>query len=108
MRPEIDGYDSYELFGKTVGIVGAGRIGSTLAGMLRGFETTTLYSDVVRSEKAESYGAIRVDLDELLSEIGCRLAPHQPQYLVTQTDRHPRTGSDEEKRIARQHLPRSQ
>ena len=40
MRPEIDGYDSYELFGKTVGIVGAGRIGSTLARLLRGFETT--------------------------------------------------------------------
>ena len=68
MRPEIDGYDSYELFGKTVGIVGAGRIGSTLARLLRGFETTTLYTDLVRSEQAESYGATRVDLDELLTE----------------------------------------
>ncbi len=68
MRPEIDGYDSYELFGKTVGIVGAGRIGSTLARLLRGFETTTLYTDLVRSEQAESYGATRVDLDELLAE----------------------------------------
>ena len=68
MRPEIDGYDSYELLGKTVGIVGAGRIGSTLARLLRGFETTTLYTDVVRSEKAESYGAERVELDELLTE----------------------------------------
>lgn len=68
MRPEIDGYDSYELFGKTVGIVGAGRIGSTLARLLRGFETTTLYTDLVRSEQAESYGAKRVELDELLAE----------------------------------------
>ena len=68
MRPEIDGYDSYELFGKTVGIVGAGRIGSTLARLLRGFETETLYTDLVRSEAAESYGAKRVDLDELLIE----------------------------------------
>ena len=68
MRPEIDGYDSYELFGKTVGIVGAGRIGSTLARLLRGFETTTLYTDLVRSEQAESYGATRVELDELLAE----------------------------------------
>ena len=68
MRPEIDGYDSYELFGKTVGIVGAGRIGSTLARLLRGFETNTLYTDLVRSEQAESYGAKRVDLDELLIE----------------------------------------
>ena len=68
MRPEIDGYDSYELLGKTVGIVGAGRIGSTLARLLRGFETNTLYTDLVRSEKAESYGAKRVELDELLAE----------------------------------------
>ena len=68
MRPEIDGYDSYELLGKTVGIVGAGRIGSTLARLLRGFETNTLYTDLVRSEKAESYGAKRVELNELLAE----------------------------------------
>ncbi|MGY8879962.1 MAG: 2-hydroxyacid dehydrogenase [Dehalococcoidia bacterium] len=66
MRPEVDGRDSHELFGATVGIVGAGRIGSNVAGMLRGFETTTLYSDKVQSEKAEGYGATRVELDELL------------------------------------------
>ena len=34
--------------------------------MLRGFETTTLYNDKVRSEKAENFGATRVELDELL------------------------------------------
>jgi phosphoglycerate dehydrogenase-like enzyme len=66
MRPEVDGRDSHELFGATVGIIGAGRIGSTVAGMLRGFETTTLYTDKIRSEKAESFGATRVELDELL------------------------------------------
>ena len=66
MRPELDGRDSHELFGATVGIIGAGRIGSTVAGMLRGFETTTLYTDPVRSKKAEEFGATRVDLDELL------------------------------------------
>ncbi|HIF71596.1 MAG TPA: lactate dehydrogenase [Dehalococcoidia bacterium] len=66
MRPEVDGRDSHELFGATVGIIGAGRIGSTVAGMLRGFETTTLYTDKVRSEKAEGFGATRVELDELL------------------------------------------
>ena len=107
MRPEIDGYDSYELFGKTVGIIGAGRIGSTLAGMLRGFETTTLYTDVVRSEKAESFGAKRVDLDGTTERIRCCFAPHQPERLVTQANRRPRTGPDEKERIARKHLPRS-
>jgi phosphoglycerate dehydrogenase-like enzyme len=66
MRPEVDGRDSHELFGATVGIVGAGKIGSNVAGMLRGFDTTTLYTDKVRSEKAEGFGATRVELDELL------------------------------------------
>jgi phosphoglycerate dehydrogenase-like enzyme len=66
MRPEVDGRDTHELFGTTVGIIGAGRIGSNVAGMLRGFETTTLYNDKVPSEKAENFGATRVDLDELL------------------------------------------
>jgi phosphoglycerate dehydrogenase-like enzyme len=68
MRPQIDGFDSFELFGKTVGIVGAGRIGATMARLLRGFETNTLYTDPIRSEQVEDYGAKRVDLDELLSE----------------------------------------
>ena len=66
MRPEVDGRDSHELFGTTVGIIGAGRIGSTVAGMLRGFETTTLYTDKIRSEKAEKFGASKVKLNELL------------------------------------------
>ena len=66
MRPALDGYSSYELFGKTVGIVGAGRIGSTIAGMLRGFETETLYYDPIRSERAEEFGATRVELDDLM------------------------------------------
>ena len=66
MRPEVDGRDTHELFESTVGIIGAGRIGSTVAGMLRGFDTTTLYTDPVHSNKAEHYGAIRVGLDELL------------------------------------------
>ena len=68
MRDDLDGRDTWELTGKTVGIVGAGRIGSTVAGLLRGFETNTLYADPVRSERAEGYGARRVELDELLSE----------------------------------------
>jgi phosphoglycerate dehydrogenase-like enzyme len=68
MRDELDGRDTWELSGKTVGILGAGRIGSTVARLLRGFETNTLYTDIVRSEKAEGYGATRVELDELLSE----------------------------------------
>ena len=57
----------HELFGKTVGIVGAGRIGSMLGRLLRGFETTTIYTDVAKSQNIEEAGARRVDLDELMS-----------------------------------------
>ncbi len=58
----------HELFGKTVGIVGGGRIGSMLARLLQGFETRTLYADVAASPNIEAAGARRVELDALLRE----------------------------------------
>ena len=61
-----DGRDTYELHGKTVGIVGAGRIGSTVAGLIQGFDPVIVYTDPVRSQKVESLGGRRVDLDTLL------------------------------------------
>ena len=108
MRPEIDGYDSYELFGKTVGIVGAGRIGSTLARLLRGFETTTLYTDLVRSEKAESYGAKRVRSRRTARGIGCRFAC----IPILNAGSHKLIGArelglDERERVACEYLPRT-
>ena len=57
-----------ELYGKTVGIVGGGRIGSMLVRLLRGFDANTLYSDVAASKAAEEAGARRVDFDVLLAE----------------------------------------
>ncbi len=83
MRDGLDGRDTRELFGKTVGIVGAGRIGTTVARLLRGFETNTLYTDPVKSEKAEGYGARRVELDELLSESDI-VTLHTPLDSITQ------------------------
>ena len=61
-----DGRDTYELSGKTVGIVGAGRIGSTVARLVRGFDPVVLYTDPVPSQKVEDLGGHRVDLDTLL------------------------------------------
>lgn len=63
-----DGRDTYELSGKTIGIVGAGRIGSMLAKILQGFEPTILYTDPVRSEIVENLSGRRVDLDTLLQK----------------------------------------
>lgn len=63
------GFDTFELNEKTVGIVGFGRIGQTVAKYLRGFDNTILYYDVVAYPEAEKeYGAKRVSLEELLKE----------------------------------------
>jgi D-3-phosphoglycerate dehydrogenase len=55
-----------EIMGKTIGIVGLGRIGSAVAHRLKPFEVELLYSDIVRKEELEhELGIRRVDLDVL-------------------------------------------
>ncbi|MGB1748512.1 MAG: 2-hydroxyacid dehydrogenase [Dehalococcoidia bacterium] len=58
----------YELTGRTVGIIGLGNIGSKVARMLQGFQTTTLYSEVRDIPEAveRELNVTRVSLDELL------------------------------------------
>jgi phosphoglycerate dehydrogenase-like enzyme len=63
------GLDTFELGGKTVGIVGFGRIGQIVARRLQGFENTILCCDVVAYPEAErELGAKRVSLEQLLTE----------------------------------------
>jgi phosphoglycerate dehydrogenase-like enzyme len=60
----------FELRRKTVGIVGFGHIGREVARCLLGFQTTTLYYDVVRAppDVEEGLKARQVPLDELLRQ----------------------------------------
>jgi glyoxylate reductase len=64
------GYVGQDLVGKTLGVVGMGRIGSAVARRLRhGWGMRVLYHDKFRSEDAErELGAQPVDFDRLLSE----------------------------------------
>ena len=63
------GHDSYEIEGKTIGIIGLGNIGSITARLVQGFRPTILYTDIEsKPETEEKTGARRVELDELLSE----------------------------------------
>ena len=58
-----------ELAGKTLGIVGLGRIGAAVAARARAFGMTILAHDAVLSEaRAESLGAKLTPLDELLEQ----------------------------------------
>jgi phosphoglycerate dehydrogenase-like enzyme len=60
----------FELYGKTLGIVGMGNIGRELAARAKGFGCRIVYSDTVAlsPEKEEELGAERLDLEELLRE----------------------------------------
>jgi glyoxylate reductase/D-3-phosphoglycerate dehydrogenase len=57
----------YELAGKTVGVVGMGKIGQEVAKRLQGWQVNLIYYDVFRRSPAEeaALGLTFVDLDEL-------------------------------------------
>lgn len=64
------GYIGQDLVGKTLGVVGLGRIGTALARRCRGgWDMRILYTDMVPNETVEKdLGATRVELDVLLAE----------------------------------------
>jgi glyoxylate reductase len=58
-----------DITGRTLGIIGAGRIGSNFAMKSKGFNMKVLYTDVVKNEQLEKeLSAKQVDLDTLLKE----------------------------------------
>ena len=62
-------YPMFELTGKTVGIVGFGRIGRRLAELLRGFDVKILaYDPYMNAAAAQERGVTPVDLDTLFAE----------------------------------------
>lgn len=66
-RKGVEGYPAYEVAGKTLGLVGAGRIGRKVARRLAAFECSILYYDIVQAPDIEKdLGAKRVSLEELL------------------------------------------
>jgi glyoxylate reductase len=62
-------YSGLDVFGKTLGIIGLGRIGAILARRVRGLEMRLLYYDAVRRPELEAELSIAYrTLEELLSE----------------------------------------
>ena len=57
-----------DLHGRTVGVVGTGRIGTVFVRLMRGFGCPVLVHDVVESPECVALGARYVPLDTLLAE----------------------------------------
>jgi D-3-phosphoglycerate dehydrogenase len=77
-------YMGHELFEKTIGVLGLGKIGYGVAKRLKAFDTNLLvYDPIVTKEVADGVGAKLVDLDELLekSDIITIHAPKIPETL---------------------------
>jgi glyoxylate reductase/D-3-phosphoglycerate dehydrogenase len=66
----MDKYRVKEITDKTIGIVGMGRIGKQVAKRLKGFDTKTIYYDVVDipQEVQQELNVQPVELDDLLRE----------------------------------------
>ena len=57
-----------EVTGATLGILGAGRIGESMAKKMAGFDMKILYTDLHSNEELDGMGAKQVDLETLCSE----------------------------------------
>jgi D-lactate dehydrogenase len=63
----LDGLMGFDLFGKTAGVIGTGRIGCAMARILRGFGMTVLAFDkVLNPQAAQEAGFTYVGLEDLL------------------------------------------
>ncbi|WP_035186202.1 phosphoglycerate dehydrogenase [Alteribacter aurantiacus] len=62
-------FEGFELYGKTLGIVGFGRIGTELAARARAFQMDVLvYDPFLTNDRAKKFGVTNASLDQILEE----------------------------------------
>ncbi len=76
----LDGLMGFDLHGKTVGIIGTGKIGTVFASIMKGFGTSILAYDKFPNEECRNLGVKYVELDELykncdIISLHCPLTP---------------------------------
>eukprot|EP01132_Coremiostelium_polycephalum_P007468 gene7468-9175_t len=78
---DLDGLVGFDMFKKTVGIVGTGKIGEIVATILKGFQCNIIAFDVVENPACKQLGVKYVSLDELWkqSDIITLHAPLNPK-----------------------------
>lgn len=64
----LDGLQGHDIHGKTIGVVGTGRIGAIFARIMRGFGVTLIGYDVSQSEACLDLGMRYLPLDEVLAQ----------------------------------------
>lgn len=82
----LEGLLGFDLFGRTVGILGTGQIGTVVAQIMHGFGCRLLAYDVVPNALCKALGVEYCPLDQLLSQadiitLHCPLTP-QTHHLV--------------------------
>jgi D-lactate dehydrogenase len=82
----IDGLLGFDLAGRTVGVVGTGRIGSVVARIMRGFDCRVLATDVAPDPACVALGVEYVAFERLLREsdvitLHCPLTPESRHLL---------------------------
>lgn len=78
----VDTLIGSDIHGKTVGIIGTGRIGVAFASIMKGFQARILAYDPVVNAAAEDMGVKYVSLDELLRQIDI-ISVHCPLNTAT-------------------------
>jgi D-lactate dehydrogenase len=79
----LDGLEGYDLHGKTVGVIGTGRIGAVFAGIMRGFGCRVLAFDTYPDAALAGSAAVAyVDLPQLFRESNI-LSLHVPLTPAT-------------------------
>jgi len=82
----LDGLLGFDFHGRTVGLIGTGKIGRVVAKILGGFGCRLLAYDLEKNPKMEQMGVIYVSLDQLYQEsdiisLHCPLTP-QNHHLI--------------------------
>jgi D-lactate dehydrogenase len=82
----LDGLLGFDVHGKTVGVIGTGKIGTAVAHILTGFGCRTLSFDPFPNETCRSLGVNYVKFDELLAQsdivtLHCPLTPEN-QHMI--------------------------
>lgn len=95
----LNGLLGFDIHGKTVGVIGTGKIGKCFCNIMKGFGTEILAYDVYHDDKAaEEIGFKYVELDELLANsdiisLHCPLTPETNKIINSETIKKMKEGA---------------